>query len=143
MEVSSTLKKIMISYEGKARIVIKNVPYGYRQYSVASALAALAAGDQGKYWEMHDLLFARWPQLDPESLVRYARELGLDLERFKQSMDSKGHKAAIERDLKLGDELHVYATPTFFINGRKFVGEMRYGEFEKVIEEELKNEKKF
>jgi protein-disulfide isomerase len=138
MEVSSTLKKVMISYDGKVRLVIKNVPYGYRQYSVASALAALAAGDQGKYWEMHDLLFARWPQLDPESLVRYARELGLDLERFKQSMDSKRHKDAIERDLKLGDELHVYATPTLFINGRKFVGEMRYREFEKIIEEELK-----
>ncbi|HLE41606.1 MAG TPA: thioredoxin domain-containing protein [Nitrospirota bacterium] len=141
MEVSSTLKKIMISYDGKVRLVIKNVPYGYRQYSVASALAALAAGDQGKYWEMHDLLFARWPQLDPESLVRYARELGLDLERFKQSMDSKLHKDAIERDLKLGDELHVYMTPTFFINGRKFVGEMRYREFEKIIEEEVKNAK--
>ena len=137
MEVSSTLKKVMISYDGKVRLVIKNVPYGYRQYSVASALAALAAGDQGKYWEMHDLLFARWPQLDPESLVRYARELGLDLERFKQSMDSKGHKDAIERDLKLGDELHVYMTPTFFINGRKFVGEVRHREFEKIIEEEL------
>jgi protein-disulfide isomerase len=143
MEVSSTLKKVMISYDGKVRLVIKNVPYGYRQYSVASALAALAAGDQGKYWEMHDLLFARWPQLDPESLVRYARELGLDLERFKQSMDSKRHKDAIERDLELGDELHVYMTPTLFINGRKFVGEMRYREFEKIIEEELKNEKKF
>jgi len=141
MEVSSTLKKIMISYDGKVRLVIKNVPYGYRQYSVASALAALAAGDQGKYWEMHDLLFARWPQLDPESLVRYARELGLDLERFKQSMDSKLNKDAIERDLKLGDELHVYMTPTFFINGRKFVGEMRYREFEKIIEEEVKNAK--
>lgn len=141
MEVSSTLRKIMTNYDGKVRLVIKNVPYGYRQYSVASALAALAAGDQGKYWEMHDLLFARWPQLDPESLVRYARELGLDLERFKQSMDSKSHKDAIERDLKLGDELHVYATPTLFINGRKFVGEMRYREFEKIIEEELKNAK--
>ncbi len=138
MEVSSTLKKVMISYDGKVRLVIRNVPYGYRQYSVASALAALAAGDQGKYWEMHDLLFARWPQLDPESLVRYARELGLDLERFKQSMDSKRHKDAIERDLELGDELHVYMTPTLFINGRKFVGEMRYREFEKIIEEELK-----
>src|SRR3970040_1676006 len=102
MEVSSTLKKVMISYDGKVRLVVKNVPYGYRQYSVASALAALAAGDQGKYWEMHDLLFARWPQLDPESLVRYARELGLDLERFKQSMDNKLHKDAIEHALTVG-----------------------------------------
>lgn len=142
MEVSSTLKKIMNEYDGKIRLVVKNVPYGQRQYSVASALAALAAGDQGKYWEMHDLLFQRWPQLDSESLIGYGRELGLDIERFKQAMNSKRHREAIERDLTLGDELRVYMTPTFFINGKKFVGELRPREFKKIIEEELRNEKK-
>lgn len=143
MGVSSILKKIMSEYEGRIRLIIKNVPYGQRQYSVASALAALAAGEQGKYWEMHDKIFEKWPELDPATMLKHAQELGLDMERFKQSMASSRLKDAIERDMKLGDDLNVYMTPTFFINGKKYVGEMTRHEFKKIIEEELKNEKKF
>jgi protein-disulfide isomerase len=138
MAVSSTVKKIMQEYDGKIRLVIKEVPYRQRQYSVNAALAALAAGDQGKYWEMHDLLFERWPQFDQDSLTRNAKEIGLDLERFKQSMDSKKHADAIERNFKLAEELHVFMTPTFFINGKKYDGELTYREFKKIIEDELK-----
>jgi protein-disulfide isomerase len=86
---------------------------------------------------MHDLLFERWQQFDEDSLTINARELGLDLERFKQSMNSKKHADALERNLALAKELHVTATPTFFINGKKYVGELTYGELNKIIEEEL------
>ncbi len=137
MGVSSTVKKITNEYGGKIRLVIKEVPYGRRQYSVDAALAAQAAGDQGKYWEMHDLLFERWPEFDQESMIRNARELGLDLERFKQSMNSKKHADAFERNFKLAEELHVFMTPTFFINGKKYDGDLTYREFKKIIEEEL------
>jgi protein-disulfide isomerase len=138
MAVSSTVRKIMQEYDGKIRLVIKEVPYRQRQYSVNAALAALAAGDQGKYWEMHDLLFDRWQQFGEESLMFNARELGLDPERFKQSMKSKKHADAIERNFKLAEELHVFMTPTFFINGKKYDGELTYREFKKIIEDELK-----
>ncbi len=141
MGVSSTVKKIMQEYDGKLRLVMKEVPYRQRQYSVNAALAALAAGDQGKYWEMHDLLFERWPQFDQESLVRNAKELGLDLERFRQSMSSKKHADDIERNFKLAEELHVFMTPTFFINGKKYDGDLSYREFRKIIEEELSHAK--
>jgi protein-disulfide isomerase len=67
-----------------------------------------------------------------------ARELGLDPERFKQSMNSKRHADAIERNFKLAEELHVFMTPTFFINGKKYDGELTYREFKKIIEDELK-----
>ena len=138
MEVSSTLKKVMTSYDGKVRLVIKNVPYGYRQYSVASALAALAAGDQGKYWEMHDLLIKRSPKLDRASLILYARELGLDVQKFTESIDSKKHAKDIDRDLDLAVNMDLYTTPTFYINGRKVVGERPFDYFRKIIDEELK-----
>ncbi len=141
MGVSSTVKKITNEYNGKLRLIIKEVPYRQRQYSVNAALAALAAGDQGKYWEMHDLLFERWPQFDRESLIRNAKELGLDLERFKQSMEGKKHADALERNFKLAEELHVFMTPTFFINGKKYNGDLTYGEFKKIIEEELSHAK--
>jgi protein-disulfide isomerase len=142
MAVSSTVKKITQEYDGKLRLVIKEVPYRQRQYSVNAALAALAAGDQGKYWGMHDLLFERWQQFGEESLMINAREIGLDLERFKQSMNSKKHADDIERNFKLAEERHVFMTPTFFINGKKYDGELTYREFKKIIEEELKNAKK-
>jgi protein-disulfide isomerase len=86
---------------------------------------------------MHDLLFERSQQFGEESLLINARELGLDLERFKQSMNSKKHADALERNLKLAGELHVSVTPTFFINGKKYDGELTYQEFKKIIEEEL------
>ena len=138
MGVSSILKKIMSEYEGRIRLVIKNVPYGSREYAVGAALAALASGEQGKYWEMHDKIFEKWPELDPATMIKHAKDLGLDRERFRQSMASRRLKDAIERDMKLGDDLHVYMTPTFFINGKKYVGEMTYREFKKIIENELK-----
>ncbi len=142
MAASSTVKKIMQEYEGKLRLVIKEVPYRQRQYSVNAARAASAAGDQGKYWEMHDLLFERWQQFDEASLTRNARDIGLDLERFKQSMNSKKHADDIERNFKLAEELHVFMTPTFFINGKKYDGDLTHREFKKIVEEELKNAKK-
>jgi protein-disulfide isomerase len=138
MAVSSTVKKVMQEYDGKIRLVMKEVPHGNRDYSFNAALAALAAGDQGKYWEMHDLLFDRWPHFDESSLVHNAQQLGLDIERFKQSMKSQNHKDALERNLKVAEELHVFMTPTFIINGKKYDGDLTYREFKKIIEEELK-----
>jgi protein-disulfide isomerase len=138
-----TVKKIMDTYKGKIRLVIKNYPYQYRDYSHIAAEASLAALDQGKYWEMHDLLLKRSPKLDRESLIGYAKELGLDTKKFATSIDGKKHAQEIERDKKLATDMDLYNTPTIFINGRKVVGERPFEYFKKIIDEELKNEKKF
>jgi protein-disulfide isomerase len=133
-----TVRKIMEVYKGKVRLVIKNYPYIYRDYSHLAAEASLAARDQGKYWEMHDLLLTRSPKLDRANLVKYAQELGLDLKEFKESMDGKKHAPEIERDKKLAVDMDLYNTPTIFINGRKVVGERPFEYFKKIIEEELR-----
>ncbi len=127
----------MDTYKGKVRLVIKNYPYIYRDYSHIAAEASLAARDQGKYWEMHDLLLRRSPKLDRDSLISYARELGLDVKKFTESVDGKKHAAEIERDKKLAVDMDLYSTPTFFINGRKVIGERPFGYFKKIIDEEL------
>jgi protein-disulfide isomerase len=134
-----TVKKLLALYKDKIRLVIKNFPYKYRDYAIIAAEASLAAQDQGKYWEMHDLLISRSPKLDRESLIKYARELGLDIARFTESIDAKKHALAIERDNELASKLAVFSTPTFFINGRKFVGERPLYYFREIIDEELKN----
>ena len=142
MGVGPTVKKIMSNYKGKVRLVIKNYPYKYRDYSHIAAEASLASRDQGKYWEMHDLLLKKSPQLDRASLIQYARELGLDVKKFTESLDTMKHSATIERDKKLAVDLDLYNTPTFFINGRKVVGNRPYEYFQKIIDEELKHAKK-
>jgi len=131
----------MDTYQGKVRLVIKNYPYQYRDYSAIAAEASLAARDQGKYWEMHDRLIRQSPKLDRASLIRYAQELGLDTKKFTASLDGKKHSSEIDRDKKLAIDMDLYNTPTFFINGRKVVGERPFEYFKKIIDEELKNAK--
>ncbi len=132
----------METYKGKVRLVIKNYPYKYRDYSHMAAEAGLAAGDQGRYWEMHDLLLKNSPRLDRDSLIRYAKELGLDTRAFTASLDTMKHAAVIERDKKLAVDMDLYNTPTFFINGRKVIGNRSYEYLKKIVDEELKNAKK-
>jgi protein-disulfide isomerase len=132
-----TVKKIMEVYQGKVRLVIKNYPYQYRDYSHIAAEASLAARDQGKYWEMHDHLIKQSPKLDRASLIKYAQELGLDTKKFTESIDGKKHSSEIDRDKKLAIDMDLYNTPSFFINGRKVIGERPFDYFKKIIDEEL------
>jgi protein-disulfide isomerase len=132
----------MDTFKGSVRLVIKNNPYKYRDYSHIAAEASLAAADQGRYWEMHDMLLKNSPKLDRDSLIKYAKELGLDLNRFTESIDKMKHSGLIEQDKKLALSLDLYNTPTFFINGRKIVGDVPYEYLKKVVEEELKNAKR-
>ncbi len=137
MAAGPTVKKIMEAYPGKIRRVIKNYPYKYRDFARISAEAALAAKDQGKYWEMHEILITRSPKLDRASLIVYAGELGLDVKKFTESIDKNAHKAEIDADIKLAESMDLFNTPTFYINGRQIIGERPFDYLKKVIDEEL------
>lgn len=126
-------------YKGKIKLVIKHYPYKYRDFSHIAAEAAMAAHEQGRFWQMHELLLKKSPQLDRNSLIQYARQIGLDMNKFIESLDKMKHRDIIERDKKLAVELDLYNTPTFFINGRKVIGNRPYEYFKKIIEEELRN----
>jgi protein-disulfide isomerase len=110
--------------------------------SRSAAEAVLAAGDQGKYWEMHDILLKKSPKLDRESLISYAAELGLDMKRFINDLDTMKHLDIIKRDIALAEALDLYNTPTIFINGRKVIGNRPYEYIKKIIDEELKHAEK-
>jgi protein-disulfide isomerase len=118
------------------------MPYKYRDFSHIAAEASLAAGDQGKYWEMHDALLAPGARQDRDSLVQLAAKLGLDVKRFAADLDAMKHKDLIERDKALAVSIDLYETPTFFINGRKVVGNRDFDYLKKVIDEELARAKK-
>jgi len=132
----------MAEYPDEIRLILKNYPYRYRDYSHLAAESLLAAGDQGKYWEMHDIMIKNSPTLDRESLIRYAGELKLDVKRFTSDLDSMKHKKQIDEDGNLAIAMDLYNTPTFFINGRKVIGNRPYKYLKKIIEEELAYVKK-
>jgi len=142
VEAGPAVEKILKEYGQKVRLVIKFYPYKYRDFARISAEAALAAADQGKFREMHRLMLRKSPRLDRTSLIGYAKELGLDTERFRQSIDTKKNDWIIERDLKLALELDLYNTPTFFINGRRIIGNVPYEYLKKIVLEELNAAKK-
>ncbi len=138
MAAGPTVKHILQTYPGKIRLVIKNYPYKYRDFSKIAAEASLAARDQGKYWEMHDLLITRSPKLDRASLISYAKELDLDMKKFTNSLDSGEHAKEVEDDVQLAQSMDLYNTPTFYINGQQVVGERPFDYFEKIIDAQLK-----
>ncbi len=137
MAAGPAVEKIVKDYASRVRLVIKFYPYKYRDFARISAEAALAASDQGKFWEMHRLLLKKSPKLDRASLISYAKEIGLDPDKFTESLDKRKNDKIIERDVNLALSLDLYNTPTFFINGRRVIGDVPYEYLKKIVVEEL------
>ncbi len=142
MAAGPTVKQILATYPGKIRLVIKNYPYKYRDFSKIAAIASLAAKDQGKYWQMHDMLISRSPKLDQKSLLLYAEELGLDMPQFTKALSSGKLAKEVEQDVQLAESIDLYNTPTFYINGMQVVGERPFEYFKKIIDAQLAQAKK-
>jgi protein-disulfide isomerase len=133
-----TLKQIEEQYPGKVRIAFKQLPLPFHDKAHLAAEAALAANEQGKFWQMHDKLFANQQALDRPSLETYAQELGLDMTKFKAALDSGKFKAKVDADAKEGAGVGATGTPTFFINGNRLVGAQPFDAFKTAIDKELK-----
>jgi protein-disulfide isomerase len=138
--VVPTMKQIEEKYKGKVRVAFRNYPLPFHQNAQLAAEAAMAANQQGKFWPMHDKLFANQQALDRASLEKYAGEIGLNVDRFKADLDSGKFKTAVSADVTYANGLggDGFGTPTFFINGRKISGAMPFESFANVIDEELK-----
>ena len=103
-----------------------------------AALAAMAANDQGKFWEFHDKLFANQQKLGRDEYIKYAKELKLDVAKFTKDLDSAAFKAQIDADGSEAKTLGVSGTPAFFVNGKFLSGAKPFEEFAAVINAELK-----
>jgi protein-disulfide isomerase len=104
-----------------------------------AAEAVEAAREQGKFWEMHDLMFANQGQLGPEKYKEWAQQLQLDMGKFNKSVESHANQARIQQDSQVGNSVGANGTPAFFINGRNLVGAQPPERFFAIIDEELKN----
>lgn len=137
----STLEQLMKKYQGQIKLVFKHFPLGFHKNAMVAAETSMAAGAQGKFWEMYDKMFANQKQLSVDNLKEYAQGLNLDMKKFNEDLETHRFKKIIDGDMKVARGAGVRGTPTFFINGRKLVGAKPLAEFQKVIDEILKEKK--
>jgi protein-disulfide isomerase len=110
---------LLEKYSGKIRLVFKNFPLRNHKLAQPAAQAALAAGKQGKFWEYHDKVFENYNKLSDELLEQFAKDLGLDMDRFRKERGNPEITSLINRDLREGSRIGVRGTPTIFVNGKR------------------------
>lgn len=135
--VTPTLEKLRAAYPDKIRLVFKDFPLPNHAEAPKASEAAHCASEQGKYWEMHDRLFANQQALGVPALKEHAAAIGLDAAKFAACLDSGKFADIVKADLEEGQKLGIQSTPTLYINGRPVVGAQPYEMFASVIEEEL------
>ena len=118
LKTNPAVEEAIKHYPGNVRLVLKNLPLSIHPDSALAHQAALAAGEQGRFWEMHDLLFANHNKIKLPDLVQYAQQLHLDVPRFQKALESGRFRHVIDDDAAMARGLGITATPTFFINGQ-------------------------
>ncbi len=136
--VQPTFNDLLKRYDGKVRIVHKDLPLdAIHPQARLAAEAARCAGDQGKFWDYHDKLYVSSPKLGVEEVKAVAKEVGLDVGRFDQCLSSGKLRAAVQKDYAEAAQLGLSGTPAFFINGREISGAQPLEAFAAIIDEEL------
>lgn len=136
--VLPALTELRSRYGDKVKLVFRDFPLDRLHPRARSAAeAARCAHDQNKFWEYHDVLFAKAPQASPVHLKAYAEQVGLDAETFERCLTSGKHAAGVQRDLDEGMRLGVSGTPAFFVNGRLLSGAQPVERFVRMIDDEL------
>jgi protein-disulfide isomerase len=133
-----TVKALLAKYPDKIRLVYRDFPLPMHPRAPKAAEAAHCAGDQGKYWEMHEKLFANSQKLEVTDLKAYARTVGVDGAKFDRCLDSDEKKPVVEKNKKAGEDAGVTGTPAFFINGRPISGAQPLEAFTAIVDQELK-----
>jgi len=135
--VGTTLDALEKKYGRDVRFAFKHFPLTFHKQARSAAIAAEAAAEQDKFWEMHDKLFENMRDLSDKNYVKWARELGLDVKQFKKDIANPDIGQRVDDMKKSGEELGLMGTPSFFVNGRQVEGGHSEPEFSALIDEEL------
>ncbi len=136
---ADTLPSIMEQYvdNGKVRFEYHHFPLSFHPQAMKAAVASECAGEQGKFWGMHDKIFAGQATLADTSYATWATELGLDSGKFSSCVSSGKFDSAIQKDMATGQAAGISGTPGFLINGKLVSGAQPFSVFEQIIEAEL------
>ena len=137
--VNPTIDQVKETYGDKVALVFRDYPLPMHKDAPKAAEAGHCAADQGKFWEMHDLMFANQRALKPEDLKGYATELALDEGAFAECLDSDRYADNVAADTADGAKVGVSGTPAFFINGQFINGARPFESFKEIIDAELKD----
>lgn len=119
------LEELLKKYPGQAKLYFKHFPLEMHEHAKTAALAGVAAHKTGKFWKLHDLMFANFKELSTEKILDLAQQAGLDRSALEAELKADATIAAVEEDLEEGRKAGVRGTPTLFINGRKYSGAAR------------------
>src|SRR5438034_2190199 len=137
-QVEPTITSLLDKHKGRVSLAYRDFPlFSIHPFALGAAEAGRCAGEQGKFWEYHDLLFAHPDKLERPGLLEEARSLNLDEKQFESCLSSEKYKTQIDADVQDASRAGVNGTPSFFINGVFVDGAKPEAEFEKIIQEEL------
>jgi len=137
-EQAGVLKQIVATYGDQVHFVWRDYPIITAQ-SPQAAEAGQCAFDQGRFWQYHDLLYAKAPALSVTDLKTYAVQLGLNAARFDQCLDSGQDKAKVDQSMAEARSYGFIGTPAFIVNGQKVIGPASFSQFKSMIDPLLKN----
>ncbi len=141
-QVQPTLAQLLAQYDGKLRLVHKDLPLdGIHPQARQAAEAARCADEQGKFWSYHDKLYDSAPKAAAVDLKSYAKQVGLDLGAFERCFSSGKYKGMVQKDVLEGARAGITGTPAFFVNGRAISGAQPVEAFAAIIDEELARQK--
>jgi protein-disulfide isomerase len=132
------LRKAVDQFRGRAKLVYKHFTLTGHDRAKVAAIATEAAHEQGKFWEMHDLVFENQNDLSDENIYKWAQQIGLDMEKFKASFKAQNGKAVVEKDKADGEVLGIGGTPAVFVNGRQVIPQLFDGSVTAWIDDALK-----
>uniref|UniRef100_UPI0040571FC5 thioredoxin domain-containing protein n=1 Tax=Candidatus Electronema sp. TaxID=2698783 RepID=UPI0040571FC5 len=138
--VHPLLEEVMKRNPETVKVIFKHMPLNMHQQAEPAAKAAIAAQEQGKFWQMHDALFAISSSLSPETIEKAAKDVGLDMEKFKADLSSPAVQEKLNKDMSAARLAEVNGTPTIFVNGRR-VNAPSPDMIQKMIEQELNKKK--
>jgi protein-disulfide isomerase len=130
--------ELVAAYPQDVRLVFKQFPLPMHPDAELGSRATIAALAQGKFWAMHDLVFANRTQMKREHVVAHAKSLGLDVAKFEAALDDPATAARVKADKAFGQSLGVRGTPSFFVNGRSFSGALPPEKLGEIVEAERK-----
>ena len=131
---SQVMEEVLKAYPNDVKIAFINYPLPFHDQAKPAAIAALAAKEQGKFWEMHDLLFENQQQLGEEAFIGFAGKLGMNVEKFKTDMKSDKLAKQVDEESKKATALGVQGTPGFFVNGVAVRGARPLPYFKEIID---------
>jgi protein-disulfide isomerase len=139
IKAAAELPAVLKAYPTQVRLIFKQFPLDTHSQAALAAAAALAAQKQGKFWELHDALFAQHAKLSRPVILQLAAGLKLDMKRFQTDLDSPETRKAVATDVDDGLKIGVDSTPTLFINGQHYNGVIALGALKPILDGQLKH----